>query len=88
MSDEDDAAEMTRKAEAISMAIRPLLAHQGMEIQGAVLADLVSIFFAGHHPAIREEMIADWIKTMRDLIPISEAEMFGDGPRPEGWGRQ
>ena len=34
------------------------------------------MYFAGHHPALREETMELWIKTMRQLIPVSEAEMF------------
>lgn len=68
--------------EALSNRIKPLLAGQRPEIQGAALADLVSIYFAGHHPALREQQINIWIKAMRKLIPVNEAELFG---KSENW---
>jgi hypothetical protein len=52
-----------------------------------VLADLVSLFIAGHHPAFREELLALHIETVRQLIPASEKEIFPDG-KPEGWDKQ
>lgn len=72
------------EALALANAMRPLLAGRGPEVQGAALADLVSIFFAGHHPALREEAIEAWVQCMRDLIPDSEQELFPHG-KPEGW---
>jgi len=74
----------SRMAEALSNRIKPLLAGHAPELQGAVLADLVSLFFAGHHPAMREEQIEIWIAAMRELIPHSEAELFRHG-KPPGW---
>ena len=74
----------TTRVETLSNRIKPLLAGHEPEVQGAALADLVSIFFAGHHPALREESIELWVETMRDLIPESEKEIFPNG-KPEGW---
>jgi len=65
--------------------IRLLLRGQGPDLQGAALADLVAMFFAGHHPAMREEMIGHWLTHMRDLIPINEALQFEHTAKPEGW---
>lgn len=42
----------------------------GPAVQGAVLADLAASFFAGHHPAVREEVIVAWLETMRALIAV------------------
>jgi hypothetical protein len=36
--------------------IRLLLRGQGPELLGAALADPVAMFFAGHHPAMRQKM--------------------------------
>jgi hypothetical protein len=71
----------------LSRRIRPLLAGHEPQIQGIVLADLVSLFIAGHHPALREEMLALHVDTVRQLIPASEKEIFTDG-KPEGWDKQ
>ena len=73
--------------ERLSKRIRPLLAGHSPEIQGAVLADLVSLFIAGHHPAMREEILALHTEAVRKLIPETEKEIFPDG-RPEGWDTQ
>jgi hypothetical protein len=43
------------------------------------------IFLAGHHPTAREEILAMHISAVRDLVPLAERQIFGDGPRPEGW---
>jgi hypothetical protein len=66
--------------------ISMLLRGEPPEAQGAALADLVAMFFAGHHPAMRDETIEDWIRAMRDLVPINEAALFERiGGRPPGW---
>lgn len=71
--------------DALVERIIPLLRGQGPDLQGAALADLVSMFFAGHHPAMREEMIGHWLAAMRGLIPINEARQFEHVGKPEGW---
>ncbi len=55
----------------IAGLIKPKLAGLGPDVQGAILAELVSILFAGMHPDMREEHIEIWIKAMRDLIEIN-----------------
>lgn len=59
-----------------SADIRPLLAGLGPLKQGAILADLVSIWVAGHLPAeSRQEVFDLWCATMWELVPLSEAEI-------------
>jgi hypothetical protein len=70
--------------ERVSKRIRPLLAGHTPQVQGAVLADLVSVFIAGHHPAMREEVLAMHLDLVRKLVPETEKEIFPDG-LPEGW---
>ena len=66
-----------------------LLHGRGPELQGAALADLVAMLFAGHHPALRDEFIDNWVKCMRDLIPVNEAIIFDrQGGKPQGWEMQ
>ena len=77
----------THDALALSQRIKPLLAGQGPDLQGIALADLVATFFAGHHPAVREEAIKVWIECVRDLIPKNEKEIFPHG-KPDGWEEQ
>lgn len=65
------------------------LQGQGPEVQGAVLVDLVSMYFAGHHPTVREEMIEVFINGMRSLIGVNEQILFErHGGMPEGWSKQ
>jgi hypothetical protein len=74
----------TEQVLRISMAIRPLLGGYPPEIQGAVLADLLSVFIAGHHPARRADVLAMHVDFVRALVPESEKEIFPNG-KPEGW---
>jgi hypothetical protein len=76
----------TREVEAIVKAIHPALSGQPPEIQGAVLADLLATFIAGHHPALREEILTLHVDAVRTLIPHNELEIFARrGGKPEGW---
>jgi hypothetical protein len=54
--------------------IKPLLAGHAPERQGAGLADLLSIWLAGHPAFLREELLIMHIEQGRKLVPISEAE--------------
>jgi hypothetical protein len=76
------------QVEVLVHRIQPILRGRGPELQGAALADLVAMFFAGHHPALREEQITLWIECMRNLIPVNEKELFKHGDKPEGWEKQ
>ena len=67
--------------------IKPVLAGQPPELQGAVLADLLSLFIAGHAPQLREEILALHIETVRQLVPASEREIFATSERPPDWPR-
>lgn len=59
------------------------------ELQGAVLADLLAMFIAGHHPALREEILRLHIDTVRKLIEPNAAMIFERvGGKPEGWDTQ
>ena len=74
----------TRAIIAISRQIKPHLVGAGASIQGGVLADLVSLWLAGHHPDLREEMFAEFIRVTRRLVPVSEKEIFGEQGFPKG----
>jgi hypothetical protein len=65
--------------------IKPFLTGHDPSIQGAALAELLALWLAGHHPDLRHEMLDLHIDTVRELVPVAEAEIFGNGPRPEGW---
>jgi hypothetical protein len=67
--------ERAKGALEISDRIKPLLAGKGADVQGAVLADLLSIWLAGHPAEMREEILAMHIEYVCQLVPASEAEM-------------
>jgi hypothetical protein len=69
-------------AEQVASIIKPFLAGRDPGVQGAVLADLLSIWIAGFHPALREEMLALHIKGVVSLIEVSEREIFGPDGHP------
>lgn len=71
------------KAEALFNVIRPLMAGHGPEIQGAALADLVALWIAGHNPDLREDVLREWLATMRKLVPVNEHEQFGQAGFPK-----
>lgn len=66
--------------------IKAVIRGKGPMLQGAALADIVAMYFAGHHPMIREETIDLWITAMRGLVKVNEAALFeAYGGKPEGW---
>ncbi|MET3969073.1 hypothetical protein [Bradyrhizobium sp. S3.9.1] len=82
MQRDDSIARVTRVCELA-------LHGQGPDVQGAVLVDLVAMYFAGHHPAMREEVIEVFINGMRSLIAVNEQILFErHGGMPEGWSKQ
>ena len=64
---------------AVTERIAPLLAGRAPEVQGAVLADLLATWLAGHQGEgaadLREELIRLHIEAVRELIPVNEALM-------------
>lgn len=82
MTEKDDE---TMLCVELSRKVRDILAGKGPKVQGAVLADLVSIWLVGHQKKDREEVFAQWIKLIQDFMPESIKEIFGGGDPPEGW---
>ena len=76
------------RAEHICNQIVPLLRGQGPDVQGVVLANIVALWLAGHHPALRGEVIKQWSELMHNLVPLAEDDIFGEQVRPEGWEKQ
>jgi hypothetical protein len=77
----------TRAIAAIVDQIRPLLAGHPAPIVGAVLADLLAIWLAGHHVAgdsdatrkTRAELLAMHCGMVRELVPVN-AKIIGTEP--------
>jgi len=63
---------------ATSAKIQPLLKGLGPDIQGAVLADLLSIWLAGFPEEMREDVLTLHIEQMRPLIEVSAKMMRGE----------
>lgn len=63
--------------------IRPLLRGLGAHIQGAVLADLTSMWLAGFQGGgdgikqLREDMLKMHVDMIRNLVPINEMIILG-----------
>jgi hypothetical protein len=74
----------TKAVAAIVGRIKPLLAGHPPEMQGAVLADLLATWLAGHTVTgdqaatdrLREEMLAMHVELMRPLIAVN-AKLMG-----------
>lgn len=68
--------------------IRPILAGVPSPVQGAVLADLLAIWLAGHidrtssqhTDALREELLQHHLATVRALVPVNAAHIHGSRP--------
>jgi hypothetical protein len=77
--------DLTFECEQVSKRIQPLLKGRPPNVQAGVLADLLSIWLAGHWPPeAREELLADFVELVRKLVPESEKELFGPGGHPAG----
>lgn len=75
----------------LSEEIRPQFAGYAPPVQGAVLADLLSLWLAGHMAesaeetaALRENLLTNHIEQVRKMIPASELQIFAT--RRAGWG--
>lgn len=70
MNDDNAEVEVLR----IVDSIKPLLAGHGPEIQGAVCAELLSLWLAGHHQAggaAIAQLLANHIEHVRLLVPVN-----------------
>lgn len=70
--------------EELTARIKPMLAGYDPAAQSAVLADLLATWIAGHHPAVRAEVLRLHDQLVRDLIADNEKEIFGSVGHP-GW---
>jgi hypothetical protein len=85
MTTREQASEMTSRALAVAAACGSILAREQPEIQGAALADMMAEFLLGHRilgddrseREMREEVFAQWIKTVRDLLLLYDKPPVG-----------
>lgn len=69
-----DPAAMAQESDALVTGMMPMLAGRHPALQGAVLADLVAMWLAGHRPAeIQDDVLADWLETVKKLVPLNAA---------------
>lgn len=63
----------TELGAALALAGRcgEVLQGQGPEMQGAALADLVSVWISGHHPDLRDEVFEGWLVLVRKLNVVN-----------------
>jgi len=62
--------------------IRPILAGQPPELQGAVLMQLLGMWLAGHPRSVRDEVLKYHLRSARIMAEVYEREMFGDKGHP------
>jgi hypothetical protein len=65
---EDDRQEHNLAVERIGA----MLAGQPAQAQGAVLADLLSMWLAGWHPTVRDEAFSLLLNLARERVPVQE----------------
>lgn len=68
-------------SDALVERIKPILAGQSPQVQGAVVADLTAIWLGGHHALLRTEALDVHVRAVCDLMELY-AEQFGTGPTP------
>src|SRR5262245_5033471 len=64
--------EIATRALELAERIKPLMAGQGSDVQGAVLLELVSLWLTGLHPDLREERLAHWIESLPQMVRANE----------------
>jgi len=84
------ALEAMRIAARVFELIRPELAGEPPNVQGAVLADILAIWLAGHivpgdkqaTDALREDMLKTHLKQVRQLVELSHKIIHEAEPEP------
>lgn len=79
---EDETREMFRVVNGIVKEVQPILKGHGPEIQGAAIADILSIYVTAHAPHLREKAMTFLVDTALKLIPINEQALFPNGKHP------
>ena len=83
MSKPRTGSDLAFEADIIFKRIKPMLAGRPSHVQSAVLGQLMAMWLAGHFPPKdRDELLDQWVKLVRDLVPVIERELFGPGGHP------
>lgn len=83
--DRATADKLATAAEELADRLRPFFAGQDPGVQGAVITQLLAIFVAGHHPAIRYEQLDLVIDATRRMVPLEIEVMIEAGRCPPDW---
>ncbi|MCD9817685.1 hypothetical protein [Bradyrhizobium japonicum] len=67
---------------------RSILAGQSPEVTGTTIAQLLSIFIAGHAPPLREVSLRLLVECAEGLVPVMVGEMIEAGRAPPEWRRE
>jgi hypothetical protein len=83
MTNHQEATRMADEAMRLVEEIKPKLAGLAPELQGAVLADLLAMWLAGHFAGdaeatarLRRTMLAEHLKTVSGLVEPNEAMLL------------
>jgi hypothetical protein len=61
-----------KERDAAVEQIGAILAGRPPQVQGAILADLLSIWLACWHPTVREEALSLLLNLTREMVPAQE----------------
>jgi hypothetical protein len=75
--------EMRDQADALVVAIKPMLAGKEAMVVGAALAELVALLIAGHDEATRSKIFELHIATVLELYPLAAAVLHPETPKKE-----
>lgn len=57
-------------------------------VQGAALADIVAMYFAGHHPVVRDGFMEIWTELMQQMIKVKEKAITDAYGLTETWDKK
>lgn len=67
----EDATTVLRGVDELYRQIAPLLSGRGPGVQGALLADMVAMWVAGHAPELRDQVLDAHVDLVRRLMVIN-----------------
>jgi hypothetical protein len=86
MTTREQALEMADRARALAAMCRIVFVGEESDVVGAALAETMSTFLCGHHVCggdrredreLREQILEDWIKMVRDLLLLFDKAPAG-----------
>lgn len=80
MSEDDD--QKVRDSYRVVEEVRHILHGEEPEVVGAALAELTSLWLAGHSKTIRDDIFAAHMMLILKLTPLTEIQLFGPDGHP------